>query len=51
MKIQLQSEVQGHLQTECYTDWSVEAKHIVFGLQVGCVVDRDSYAVSYGKIF
>ena len=51
MKNKLQSQVQGHLHAKCYTDWSVRAKHKVFGLQVGCGVDRDSYAMSYGKIF
>lgn len=51
MKNELQSQVQGHLHAEAYVDWSVGAKHKVFGMQVGCGVDRTAYAMSYGRIY
>tara|TARA_R110002126_G_scaffold68046_11_gene172167 strand:+ start:2976 stop:3905 length:930 start_codon:yes stop_codon:yes gene_type:complete len=51
MKNELQSQVQGHLHAEAYVDWSVGAKHKVFGMQVGCGVDRSAYAMSYGRIY
>jgi metallophosphoesterase superfamily enzyme len=47
----LQSVVQGHLHTQCYTDWIVGAKFKIFGMQVGCGVDNKAYAMAYGKNF
>lgn len=51
MKNELQSQVQGHLHNQSYVEYSVGPKHKVFGMQVGCGVDRNSYAMSYGKHF
>jgi|TARA_R110000851_G_scaffold264762_3_gene417373 hypothetical protein len=51
MKNELQSQVQGHIHSQAYADYSVGPKHKVFGMQVGCGVDRKSYAMSYGKNF
>lgn len=45
----LMSTVQGHLHTEAYTKWFVGANFKVFGSQVGCGVDHDSYAMAYAK--
>ena len=45
----LMSTVQGHLHTQCYTDWVVGAKFKVFGMQVGCGIDFSSYAMAYAK--
>jgi hypothetical protein len=45
----MMSTVQGHLHTQCYTEWSVGAKFKVFGTQVGCGIDHDKYAFAYAK--
>ena len=45
----LQSIVQGHLHTKCYTDWIVGSKFKLFGLQVGCGIDHTKYAMAYAK--
>ena len=51
MKDESMSMVQGHLHSQAYVEWSVGSKFRIFGLQVGCGVDRRSYAMSYGKNF
>ena len=48
-KADMMSTVQGHLHTQCYTEWIVGAKFRVFGTQVGCGIDHDSYAMAYAK--
>ena len=48
-KADLMSTVQGHLHTQCYTEWFVGANYKVFGTQVGCGIDFDSYAMAYAK--
>lgn len=48
-KADMMSTVQGHLHTQCYTEWTVGAKYRVFGMQVGCGIDHDSYAMAYAK--
>ncbi len=45
----MMSTVQGHLHTQCYTQWFVGANFRVFGTQVGCGIDHDSYAMGYAK--
>jgi len=45
----MMSTVQGHLHTQCYTDWYVGQNFRVFGTQVGCGIDHDSYAMAYAK--
>ncbi len=49
IKSDMQSVVQGHLHTQCYTEWLVGAKFKVFGSQVGCGIDHRSYAMAYAK--
>lgn len=49
MKNELQSQVQGHIHSEAYVEYSCGANHRVFGVQVGCGVNRKSYAFAYGK--
>lgn len=49
MKTELQSQVQGHLHTQLYTDYAVGANFIVWSMQVGCGIDIKSYAMAYGK--
>jgi metallophosphoesterase superfamily enzyme len=51
MKDEHQSCVQGHIHSQAYVDWSVGATYRTFGMQVGCGVDRKSYAMAYGKSF
>ena len=41
--------VQGHLHTQCYTQWFGGANFLVFGTQVGCGIDHDKYAFAYAK--
>lgn len=45
----MMSTVQGHLHTQCYTDWYVGQNFKIFGAQVGCGIDHDSYAMAYAK--
>jgi metallophosphoesterase superfamily enzyme len=48
-KADMMSTVQGHLHTQCYTEWFVGARYKVFGTQVGCGIDFTSYAMAYAK--
>jgi len=45
----MQSTIQGHLHTQCYTEWYVGQNFKVFGSQVGCGIDASSYAMAYAK--
>ena len=45
----MQSTVQGHLHTQCYTQFFVGQNFKVFGCQVGCGIDFDTYAMAYAK--
>ena len=45
----MMNTVQGHLHTQCYTEHYVGKKFRVFGTQVGCGIDHDSYAMAYAK--
>lgn len=47
----MRSVVQGHLHSQCYTEWKVGARDRIFGMQVGCGVDKDTYALAYAKNF
>jgi hypothetical protein len=51
IKSELQSQVQGHLHTQLYSEFLVGANYIVWGMQVGCGIDVKSYAMAYGKHF
>ena len=44
-KTLFQSVVAGHTHTKCY----IEYINNIFGMQVGCGVDKDSYAMAYAK--
>jgi len=50
-KNDLMSTVQGHIHTQAYCEWAVGRNFKVFGMQVGCGVDGDSYAAAYAKNF
>ena len=45
----MMNTVQGHLHTQCYTENYVGAKYRIFGMQVGCGIDHESYAMAYAK--
>ena len=45
----MMSTVQGHLHTQCYVQWFVGQNFKVFGMQVGCGIDNDAYAMAYAK--
>ena len=43
------STVQGHLHTQCYVEWVTGRNFKVFGMQVGCGIDHETYAMAYAK--
>ena len=45
----MMSTVQGHLHTQAYCEWYVGQNFKVFGMQIGCGIDHDSYAMAYAK--
>lgn len=45
----MMSTVQGHLHTQCYVQHFVGQNYKIFGMQVGCGIDHDSYAMAYAK--
>lgn len=49
MKHEMQSQVQGHLHSQFYIEYNVSPIAMLFGMQVGCGIDRKAYAMAYGK--
>ena len=49
MKNEMQSQVQGHLHSQFYIEYSVSPVAMLFSVQVGCGIDRKAYAMAYGK--
>ena len=47
----MQSTIQGHLHTKCYTEWYVGQNFKVFVAKVGCGIESSSYAMAYAKNF
>lgn len=45
----MMSTVQGHLHTQCYTEYYVGQNFKIFGTQVGCGIDHEKYAFAYAK--
>ena len=45
----MMSTVQGHLHTQAYVEWYVGQNFKIFGMQVGCGIDNDAYAMAYAK--
>ena len=43
------STVQGHLHSISFVEYSVSVKDKIFGMNVGCGIDREAYAFEYGK--
>ena len=48
-KNDMMSTVQGHIHTQAYTEWMVGNNFKIFAMQVGCGIDRESYAMAYAK--
>ena len=46
-----QSTVIGHLHTNAGVEWTANSKDIIFGMVVGCGIDRQQYAFNYGRDF
>ena len=46
-----QSTVIGHLHSSAGIEWLANSREIIFGMNVGCGIDRKKYAFSYGKDF
>jgi len=45
----MMNTVQGHLHTQSYCEHYVGQKFRIFGMQVGCGIEHDSYAMAYAK--
>ena len=45
----MMSTVQGHLHTQSYVEWYVGQNFKIFGMQVGCGINNDAYAMAYAK--
>lgn len=43
------STVQGHLHSISFVEYSVSIKDKIFGMNVGCGIDKDAYVFEYGK--
>ncbi len=40
---------QGHLHSQAFVEYSVSERDAIFGLQIGCGIDREAYAFEYAK--
>lgn len=45
----MQSTVIGHIHAFAGIQYSANSKHLIFGFNVGCLIDRAKYAFAYGK--
>ena len=50
-KNDMMSMVSGHIHTQAYCEWLVGRNFRVFGMQVGCGIDADSYGAAYARHF
>jgi len=48
-KNDLQSTVQGHIHTQAYVEHFCGNTSRIWAMQVGCGIDRESYAAAYAK--
>ena len=51
MKQDLVSIVQGHYHSESYIEYIAGSRYLLFAMQVGAGLDKDSYAAAYGRHF
>ena len=49
MRKDLMSTVQGHYHNDFYINYAVGQNFRIFGMQVGCLVDRESYGMAYAR--
>lgn len=49
IKNELQSQVQGHLHSQFYVEFIAGMNFLIFGMQVGCGINREAYAMAYGR--
>lgn len=47
----MESTVIGHVHSHAGIAYSANEKHLVFGFNVGCLIDKSKYAFAYGKVF
>jgi hypothetical protein len=45
----MQSTVIGHIHAFAGIQYSANSRHLIFGFNVGCLIDRSKYAFAYGK--
>jgi hypothetical protein len=45
----MQSTVIGHIHAFAGIQFSANSKHLIFGFNAGCLIDRHAYAFAYGK--
>lgn len=45
----MQSTVIGHIHAFAGIQYSANQKHLIYGFNVGCLIDRNRYAFAYGK--
>lgn len=45
----MQSTVIGHIHAFAGVQYSANSKHLIFGFNAGCLIDRHKYAFAYGK--
>jgi predicted phosphodiesterase len=50
-KNDMMSTVQGHIHTQCYTEWMVGRNFAIFGMQCGAGLNWESYSAAYAKNF
>ena len=50
-KNDMMSTVSGHIHTQAYCEWMVGRNFRVFGMQVGCGIDSETYAAAYARNF
>jgi len=48
-KNDMQSTVQGHIHTQAYVEHFCGNRNRIWAMQVGCGLDRDTYAAAYAK--
>lgn len=48
-KSDMMNTVQGHLHTQAYCEHFVGQRFRIFGMQVGCGIDHETYAMAYAK--
>lgn len=46
----MQSTVIGHIHSHAGIQYSANSKYLIFGFNVGCLIDRHAYAFAYGKM-